>query len=413
MKSVDITDFIHKALPVNSFPFNPCIAHVTGDTFLLAVRSFTGKMGELIPEERNNSKNAQHPWFTKWKGEEDATYIFPIVLVGESVQPLRQDLYPLKIAGQDTRIFRFCQTGTEIAYILTYNKAYNNRSDLLIKGGDTCDDYCYVIDWSYLVLDVNTLEYAHIPASVPLCLNISNQVEKNWSLWTFKDTHLMLSYSLTPAHTAFSFELQGISTNEIRASSLCKMLTQRPPQQGDFLHRLEEYHDKQLFVSLSTPSYLVAEQGVYQAVGHMKVKIDYLRRAPKGGLKKFKKFARSPLLHPTYVYFMFIYQFKLLENVVFPDEPVENISHAIEVAPSQRINVELTKVSPAFIVETDYLLNFPAGQVILEETGETLISYGNGDRESRILRLSREQVDTMCVNVENLLPERMKFIFLK
>lgn len=413
MKNIDITKFIKELLPVDSFPFNPSIAHITGDTYLVSVRSFTAKRGEPIPDERNNSKNPQHPWSTKWKGDEDATYVFPVVLVEDSIQPLRQDIYPLKIDAQDARIFQFCQTETNAAFILTYNKEYSNRADLLIKGGDRCDDYCYIIDWSYLVLDINTLEYSHMPSTNPLCLNISNQVEKNWSLWMLvenpENIYLILSYALTPVHTAFSFVIQGAHDGRIEASSLCKMLTQRPKSQGDFLESLELYHNKQLYVSLSTPSYLVGD--VYQAIGHIKVRIEYLKGAPKGGLKKFKRLTNSAMIHPTFVYFMFIYQFKVAK-MVFSETPEENVSHAIELTPTKRFNVELVKISPAFIVEKDYLLNFPSGQVVLPN-GDTLISYGNGDRESHLLRLTKEEVNDMLMDVQELKPQGMKFIFLK
>lgn len=367
MKNINITEFIRNVLPMDSFSFNPSIAQVTGDTFLITVHSFAGKIGLPIPDERNNHKNTQHPWNVKWKGEENATYVFPAVLVGESLQPLRQDIYPLKIDALDTRIFRFYQTGTEISYILTYN---NN-------------------EWSYLVVDINTLEYSHIQGRESLCLN---QDQKNCSLLSIERDEtidLLLSCSF---HTVFSIVLQDIENGYIHASS---MLTQQPKSQGDFLEALEKYHNHQLFFSFSTPSYRIANTDLYQGVGYIKVKLDYLRRSPKGHLKKFKKWTNSPLLHDMYVYFMFIYQFKFKHNI-------ENGSQSIE----------LIKMSHPFIVNREYLLNFPAGQIILE-TGETIISYGNGDREAYLLRLSYSEVNEMVIPIEDLSPAKLNFIFLE
>jgi hypothetical protein len=415
VRDLDITSVLRDALPVDSFLFNPSIAEVTGDTYIVSVRSYVHDSSRPLDDDPVLVDNTQHPWGTDWEGSEDATYILPMVITGDKVQPVTSGEWPLKIPVQDMRIFRFIKDETRVGFILTYNERYDGDKELLIKGDKTCENSCYLIGWSYLLIDINTLEYEYLPGRQPLCANISNPVEKNWSLWRYDDeehVHLLLSYALTPAHETFSFVMKGITEGEIEGGSSCKMVTGKSRGKGNIFKQLEDYYDGKLLVSLSTPSYPVGENGTtYQSVGHLKVKIDYMRGlvndeendSPLAAFaQRYMKSGGKKHYNLSYVYMMFVYRFE-----VSTDHDGE-----IELTGSKkRAGAKITHVTPAFVckvTEYDYFLNFPSGMVLDDK--HTIISYGNGDATSHLMYMTNKALDDFIEPVSDLTAETFEFL---
>jgi len=422
VRDIDITEALRDVLPVDSFLFNPSIAQVTGDTYLVSVRSYIHNINQALDLNPILLQNPQHPWGTDWAGT-DVTYILPMIITGDSVQPLIATGWPIVVPVQDTRIFRFMKDGSHIAFILTYNERYEGFEDMVIKAGDLCDDFCYLIGWSYLLVDINSLDYSYLPGQKPLCMNISNPVEKNWSLWRYdhnEKIYLMVSYALSPIHTAFSLLIDGIKDGELVGGSTCKMVTIRPGKEKNILGELEEYYDKELYVSLSTPSYSVSD-GRYQAVGHIKIKIEYLKKLAKSSKKNnLAKFARRYIsgagkkhFNPNYIYLMFVYQFQVVdtkENKILKID--QNSGRGIELTGSRtRIHALVTHITPAFVLkveEYDYFLNFPSGMVLNEK--ETIISYGDGDASSHLLYIANDELEKFLKPVTDLTAKKFQFI---
>jgi hypothetical protein len=427
MRDINITEQLQQVLPVESFLFNPSLVHIIGDIYLVSVRSVKTNLLEDIADDPHLRENSQHPWSTNWNSEHDLTYVIPIVIRNDFIQALSLPNWPLKIPGvQDTRLFRFIQQDQHIGIIVTFNQEYHNSPDLILKSGDSCDDWCYIINWGYLLVNYqhSQLDYAYIPSAKPLCPNISNPVEKNWSLWSYEQEpfrYLMLSYALTPVHTAFSFKMTGIKNGKIFGGSTCRLNTPRGLTTPNFFENLEKYYNKQLFVSLSTPAYPIDNNpDTYQAVGHLKVKIDYLQDLAKGRsrskLASFsKRWIKEPgaeaYFHKIYVYFMFIYRFKIkaAENI---QGPPESVSERIELTHTGvRLSTEITHISPAFVIwsdELDYFLNFPGGMVV--NKNETIISYGNGDYSSHLLTIPNSRIQRMLRPVSSLTGKDYDFI---
>ena len=416
VKDVDITSALRDALPINSFLFNPSIAKVTGDTYLVSVRSFKNRLSEELDDNYKLRENDQHSWSSDWKGEHDSTFILPVVITEDNIQPITGGGWPLEIPVQDMRLFRFMQDGTKAVFIITYNQAYDEAPDLIIKGGDTCDDWCYIIGWAYLIVDVNNLRHKYIPGEKPLCPNISNPIEKNWSVWRYDHNdlvYLLLSYGLTPQHQAFSFTLQGVHDRQMVGGTTCRMITRRPDIKENILGELETFYDNNVMVSLSTPAY-PTEESQYQAVGHIKVAIDYARdlsdSSPLGRFaKKYMGKGGKKYYHQRFMYFMFLYRFKVITAT---NEELEMGSKTIQLTGSaDRVTAVITHVTPAFVNKVDdydYFLNFPSGMVINKD--HTVISYGNGDNSSHLLYLPNDQLEDTFISVEGLGADEFSFL---
>ena len=184
MENINITKSLQNVLPLKTFLFNPSIAHLLDNIYIITVRSYIHDAKKPFDDNPKLLENIQHPWWTDWSGD-DYTFILPVVLINNEIFPLVENNFPIKIPVQDMRIFRFMEDGDNIVFILTYNEKYYD-SDIIIKGGDYCDDWCYLIGWSYLQINKNTLKYSLTPGKQPLCPNISTQIDKNWSLWKLK-----------------------------------------------------------------------------------------------------------------------------------------------------------------------------------------------------------------------------------
>lgn len=437
--NVNISDLFQDYTGIKAFYFNPSIAKIIDNLYLVSARSYIHLPSKKWDTNPDLHKNKQHPWGTSWDGK-DYTLICPARLTKdrklEMVKNCKKLGYPLNLPFQDLRIFRFIQLENKIVFILTFNERYEGHTKTVIKGGDVCDDYCYLIGWGYLIVDAITLEFGYVPGSEPLCPNISNPVEKNWSLWRHDDKNtglieLLCSYNLSPIHSVFSLKLINVTDGEINADSSCKMLTHRQIDIDQFLHtfehlnffrELEKYYDNNLFVSLSTPAYPVngdPKSNVYQAVGHLKIKRHYLKKVPQS--KKLYQLVNQikdyKYLNPNYIYLMFIYRFKVETTYHHQDKKDKNTNRsdlgAVYIDNFVKINAEITQLSPAFLHQPDrynYYLNFPSGMVIDNHTNETIISYGDGDKTSNLLFIDNKVIEKNLYNLKKLKPANYSFL---
>jgi hypothetical protein len=414
--SIDTSKEVIKYIKAKGFVFNPSIAHVTDDTYIYSVRHFAGDKLSKRDITKNPHKNYQHPWKSFWQGEsgelkEDISYLLPVSLNGE-FKTIKNSNWPITVDGQDLRIFKFYRDDEQklTTYILTYNKLYNDEN-VVVKSGKSCEDWCYIIGWSYLVV-TDDLQYSLVNSKDPLCSNISGKLDKNWSLWNMeisKKIIPMISYMLTPDHIAFNWNINKIEDGEVDGGYSCKLLTPEEIQTPNFFAKLQEYYDNKIFVSLSTPAY---GEKSYLAVGHMKARIHGLK-GRKGLLGEFYKNTDPDYLHQTFIYFMFFYRFT--PKVLEADEEVVIDSTAgsltIERTEKQFL-APITHISPAFIVDegVNYLLNFPSG--LVQDRYKTYVSYGNGDSEARILKISNRAVNDLLKPVDSFTPETYPFAYL-
>jgi hypothetical protein len=438
IKNFNITNLIRNKLNLNSFLFNPSIAKINKNIYLLSVRSYINDLNNKFTDNPDLFNNQQHSWINNWKSDigQDVTYIFPILIDDDKkIEIINQGKWPLILPFQDTRIFRYyklkTKNCTKINFILTFNEKYENSPNMIIKNGDTCDEWCYIIGWSYLIIDINNLNhFIYIPGEKPLCPNISQQVEKNWSLWKYNNNgyhNLLLSYKLSPFHSTFSFIINSISNGQLIGGTNC-IMKNRTTEFTNIFFDLENLYDNNLFVSLSTPSYQI-KKNIYQAVGHIKIKLSYINKLKRDKninikqlnlinfIKNFIKGNKNKYHHPSLIYLMFIYRFTVIDNQKNISYDIDNniisnnIVEYIDLLPdSNRIIASITHISPIFSVQVnsyDYFLNFPAGIVINKKN--TIISYGDGDSTSHLMFLNNKDIDNFLISTNNLKPEDIPF----
>ena len=182
---IDITPQLKKALNTTAFLFNPSIARVKDDLFLVSVRSFIHDPSKPPDSNPLLKNNTQHPWKTGWKGATDFSLIVPVRITGEKFEPLATGEWPIKTVGKDLRLYKFIDSEKYSVYILTFNKIFQDP-DILIKGGERCDEDCFIIGWALMIVNTDTLDVHYVESNEPLCSNISNKQDKNWSVWSFK-----------------------------------------------------------------------------------------------------------------------------------------------------------------------------------------------------------------------------------
>jgi hypothetical protein len=372
--SQNITKDIETYIKTKGVVFNPSIAHFNEFVYIVSVRNYV--YDNFAPKSKN-----QHPWKRFWKSGEhttDSTYIFPAEIKDNSFESIETSNWPIVLNVQDLRIFKLYSDKEISTYILTYNNVVSNVE---IKNDD-CSNRCYIINWSYLVVK-SDLSYNIIHSEKPLCTNISEKTEKNWSLWSIiknDEIKLMISYLLTPAHLTFNWFIDDIENSNIKGGYDCKLLEPTEVLITNVLFDIQSYYKDILFVSLGTPAVLAKDN--YLGVGHIKVLYKELDKFKNSNLYNFFNSVETKL-HPNYIYFMFFYTFD--ENSI------------------------LLKVSPCFVIDT--LLNFPCG--LTRDRYRTFVSYGSNDEESHILKMSNRAVNSLLVDVEDIKPEKYEFGFLE
>jgi hypothetical protein len=100
----------------------------------------------------------------------------------------------------DTRILKI----SDNSFIITFN--------LWVTETDKCKNGCMIMETRKMIMiDENTIS---LEDSVAMCPSISKTIEKNWSLWKYKDK-LNFSYNLHPYHEVYNFNLDTMKCNSI------------------------------------------------------------------------------------------------------------------------------------------------------------------------------------------------------
>ncbi len=183
---MDFTDLIHKKYMRNSFLFNPSIAWVEGDLYLISVRSFLRTARQRVDHNPDLIHNRNSPWRGGGKSDrwwwttnpsgEDMTYFALFEIKGNKIQKIRD--FDLQIDGSDARVFR----DSSNRFIVTYNVFIDWDTNITLKDGRSCneEDWCMLMQQSILSLSKDHTQLTKIDTSDPaLCLNISADFEKN------------------------------------------------------------------------------------------------------------------------------------------------------------------------------------------------------------------------------------------
>jgi hypothetical protein len=416
MRIIDFTKVIpnyykNPFSPVTEMKFNPTISLIEGvnipgvDLFLCIVRKFSRMSGQNA--SYNLNWPIDHPWAggegsktwwntaPKFSGGYDLSemYILEVFKPTTSNDKIRVKTHLIsngEIDGTDCRIIqaRQAEPGTPDLgdYILTYNGNWVNN--IKIKNGD-CSQWCMLIKAEILRLSFDVDKGYYIIGrksnqdSQFLCPEISNKMEKNWSVW-FYDDRMYFSYGLYPAHDIY--ELRKTSDSVLTCGAKRSIVT--PLING--WHDLYNSTLQDFFhISVTTPAIFIPEIKMFVGIGHVKFRYNKYYTAktnpfPNTGLSAFLEADRnnilhtSPLVHPVYIYFMYLYAFvpKTYENGT--------------------VDIINFKMSDAFIPYSDeknYLV-FPSG-ITRDSKNDVLLAYGELDESSKVIGMSVNELAKM------------------
>jgi len=393
MKVEDFSDILPGTKDGRSFVFNPSVAHWKDDLYLCVYRIFS--RGFLTPRESDKTKDINHPWFEKavWdfnygnRFGRDEPGIALLKIVGTKIS-LVADLSE-KVSEEEFNFFTIPTFADP--RILHYEKnlfvvsSNVNREDnsVRIRAGFL----------EFIRTERGTYRLFMHEAS-DLCTEISTQkTEKNWSFWKRNDGELFFSYHISPSH-----EIVPVKIDVNRKTFKC--LPNKILDGNIYFGLLEKcynsnFDQKFLFISLSTPAISRRDKiNRHIGVGHLKFywkkHSDLLKDSPLAVF--YKKYLNKYRHHPSFDYFMFIYEF---DSSTF----------------------ELTNISDFFIpkpsTSNDVLLSFPSG-IEYDGNDNLMIFYGDGDTFCKMLYIkdSHEVLENMLrfpivenhINACSLLP---------
>lgn len=317
--------------------FNPSLAHITGNYYLMAFREFSRYPDFKVREKIDPYMNPNHPWLggcnakTWWRGHSnghDRTRL-AVIRISDSGVITVSNLTKEIVYGVDARVFKF----DEEHYICSYN-TFSNSDQIYIKG-KTCRDHGHCCLMSMCIIRVRNGEldvYDHTPV---ICAGVSQLYEKNWS---FIKLHgqLAFSYGLYPNHIMYFMDAYyedgwlkvkdpGNSIPH-SVSEIYGVPRQKPSVKklGAFGKVQSQYnrHGEFLYLSLSTPGielFKAGNKSYYLAAGHLKY--NYSKMSPRmkdTHIGKFHQYIcdKELGLHSVYVYLGFIYLYNDAGRIV-------------------------------------------------------------------------------------------------
>ena len=370
----------------NGVMFNPSIAWIRDNFYLLTVRNFRRyrdiKMGNKLPEEYHPDPifNPQHPWLggikseTWWASTEEDGNVSEVYVVELAANEIMNVQHLFTLDAGDIRPHRISETEYKL---IGYDLRYFGPEHILADGTDCFYNSCT----SIIVTDVHVYrsagkwEHKIINTHDAPCLAISNRTEKHWSLFKYNSI-LYYSYMLTPRHT-----IVNANTCE---KTVCPG--------SNFLRSLELYYPGSA-ISLSS-QIIEFESGRYLSMGHFKIPFSLLDA--EGDITPFQRwlYERGSLetcfyVH-THVYFAFFYVFE---------------------APT----LEVVYLSPSFMVTgfEPYPLCFPAGLAYNPLTEMLVVSYSECDTASKLVHLRLSEALEMCTEIDEYTPETYPFDILE
>lgn len=356
---IDITNILDK----NNNIFNPSICHWKGDYYICSYRIFV-RYEDVKKQYLDPYSEPNHPWLggdksTLWwqrKKGYDKTVIVLLKIKNGKVSKKRN--IREYIDGVDARVFKI-RDNDFIIYYNVYIREKNHRLDKLNK----CEDGCMIVAMDILSIADNKIK---LHSDYALCPEISQKIEKNWSLWS-NDSKLYMSYGITmPHHIVYPLVVD--KNNNFNCGKIIR------ENQENILVRLEKYYKHIAYISTSTPA-LQNSYGEYIGVGHLKYKYnDIYKLDSNTPLYKFHKTIRGKILHPLYVYVMFFYSFKFLDK-----------------------NISINRISKFYLNggDTDYALIFPSG--LTKNNDKWIVSYGDGDSKCKLLIYSEDEINSLLI----------------
>jgi len=387
----DITSILRNKYNRYDVLFNPSIAWIEDNDYLVTVRGW--KYDRKIEPDTNPdlNKNRSHPWYYRWEGGSNRIYFYIIEIKineekGYYEIRKKQDFDVIIDDGEDARIFKVNRN----EYYITYTVWIENDKDVIIKDGETCENkYCAIIEMSTLSLKKYDGGYELVikKKDAGLCWNLSESTEKNWSLWNYENHNLLL-YKLIPFEV-FDFTSKDITEGCFKSAS---------SNVQDFLHNLRMYYDEFICVSLSTPSYPFGDDGRYLTAGHIKCERNSYTKGNKNLAKFVDKYVNEKYIHyQGLIYFTFFIEFK-------PHYDKD-----------ENLNVHITRISNSFMIDgfQPYSIDFASGLTHNKIDNLWWLSYGTADAYAKIFPFNNRMINDLLREYDSLEPNEYEFGVIK
>jgi len=317
--------------------FNPSIAWIENNTYLVSARLFTRH--EPQPYQNN-------PWvYPAWRGK-DITGLFLI----KNERSVFLNIIPDFV---DVRLFK----KQDSTILMIGNQGLNPDKD--------CPDYRTILKCIKFKIKNDKLE---LVGSKRLCPHFSCH-EKNWSFWqpNVDDSAVNISYSISTAHSFYHYNDVTDTCSELLAVT----------GSIDF-HAIERYYkDCSFAVSLSTPIIpWNAEKNTFIGVGH--VKFQFAQISTIFEYSPLAMFYSTHLIdtdkHPGYIYMFFFFEIQ---------------SNGAVIRASKIIHLKYGNSS----------LVFPSGLSHTPEN-QLILSAGIMDRYAVLIEFSPDMVENLFTDAE-------------
>lgn len=372
MQAIEVVDFkipYHQKFG-NHVNFNPSIAHYKDDLFLISFHTFRRNEGHPLKHiVKGSIYDPYHMFYTgHWWDHGDGVWgtAFALARIND-----RQIEY-IKTMGYN-------DYGTDMRLLNTGNGVFIGTMTMSSEPEDKgYDRILYELDApigssvsiSMLEIEIIDIDNTYMLEDADQCGNVIcenlQDAEKNWSTFIY-NKKLYISNFLVPKHIVF-----------VPRDDTCSV---KKSDKTTYFQQLEEYYEKTILVSLSTPA--LAYGTMMLGCGHLKLSMNDLPR--NSSAYQFLKKATIPP-HPTKTfYMMFLYTFNpKTYNIV--------------------------DISPAFFPpNVEHGIVFPCGLEYYQN--EYIISYGEGDAEMKFLFMSKESIKDL-LHAENYYDDEYEFIYL-
>jgi len=408
----DVTALLRR--DANEYIFNPSFTLIRENDYFVSCRVFRRyPRGYTIPKPQIKSDSPYeftmdptHPWAggpggqwgTWWKtinGGYDYTRFAVIRLVDASVELVT--LFDETLPAQDTRVVNLTRRGgppRQLRLLFSYSiNVEDGDLNILpeVAGANiyqrTCKNGCYLIGVSTGRLVYSTTnEYSltfdgdvsNARANI-MCPEICNYVEKNWSFFAIHDptnTHMAIGfeYSLVPEHVQYI-----LGTDNMKCGVDTTRIATPNPVMNALASLYTGGYPENFAISLTTPPYFFGDR--IFCVGHVKFKWAEMERMVMQGkipeelpLIQYLKTEVSTLVHPIYIYFMFVYSYEFESG-------------------------RILSISDMFTVNKSNLV-FPVGLVVNPD--KIYISYGDMDAKCMVIELPTDDFSRMLHDVSSV-----------
>lgn len=358
--------------------FNPGMIIYKDNIFMLSYRIYQD-MKYLKINKYPKWKDKGHPWKSNWQGHNKVGVAFIKILPNnlKSYNILHNQVLDIEekpaniISGpEDMRLFRDDKNNIYGIFNIANSETLSFRKSKINKiKNDTRTIYSVKIN-----VNPKTL-YCKSEKIVPLCLEHSTGIEKNWSPFLHKNKKYITNFQFDDSSIHHIYKINSFETGKCDTKKIINYVP--------FFNIIKRIYPTIRFSGGSQS--IKYNNKEYISIGH--IVITFTKQIGSGVSQKvLKKYQSKDKQRQVKYYYMFFYTFDI--NKPF----------------------NILRISQPFQPYTseNYGIFFPTG--ILKKDKYIYISYGESDNYVKIMKLSIKDVNRMLKKIENITIDNYNFI---